>query len=67
MRRIEADVVIGPESQVISGNAIRLKTPCGEFQVGIDNDGEIYVSTGTSSASLSVHPVSTNRAVLKSI
>ena len=64
MKRIEASVAIGPRSQTIVGSAIHLMTPSGEIQVGIDNSGEVYVSTGISAASLAVLPVSSNRIVL---
>ena len=59
---IKAHVSIGPKSQVISGNAIEIETPAGVFQVGVDNNGEVYISaSGKLMNRIVITPSSGNR------
>ena len=43
---IKARVSIGDDKGVeIEGFAIKLQTPSGEWQIGLDNNGEVYLAT----------------------
>lgn len=61
---ITAKIAIGDCGQEpVHGWAIILQTPVGEIQVGIDNNGETYVSSGTEA--LLLKPRSSNRVIVE--
>lgn len=61
---ITATVAIGAsDGEAIVGYAIELKTPAGTIQVGIDNDGNTYVSSGMEA--LLLKPLSSNRVIVE--
>ena len=60
---IKARVSIGDGKGVqIEGSAIKLQTPAGEFQIGIDNSGEVYLTTGW--GRLYIQPQAANRVFI---
>ena len=60
---IKARVFIGDYKNIeIRGSVIKMQTPAGEFSIGVDNSGEVYLAT--SCGRLYIQPQAANRVFI---